>query len=671
MKMMAAAALALLGLLIGSGEALALYRSPVRGCARHSTAMMAPPPPRPPRPPPNSQPTPPPPSKKETSAVSSFSAPSSAQGLSMKPPAAKRPPQSIYKTIRVVLGVSILVVAGYFADMPSFTPEWSLLAVAATQRWQTALAAALAAMSALNTAATGAASATGAGAVGAWASSSAALGAAATTVVTAAAASGASVSAAWSSSSAAMFSAAAATSVASSVATSVRAVAARWRWPYSAGALGMAVVLLAAIANALAPRTRAAPRATVSSLAPPASSNQAPPGAAAAKPYKVISSPLMNKPSTAAAPPKASPMAPPKNAPKAPPKAPTKAPPAPAASPNAPTMFRPAASGPGATAARNASMNSKPFTPVIAEHKVYTPPSTPAFPTAQATGPASGPPAPPAAASMGTRATDVLLNDIIDIKRMFEKIDSDLVASLIAPKLYPVIDQVMVKDVRAVRTAKGIPAVPVVYEVVLRARTQVVVRKVIDRVKEDPTSFIDFKSLVASEVAVHDTLVKSISRRSQRFAVVSGLLAAVTASVVQLCTWLALDLRWSVAAGAAGVLTEGLFLRQQEEVMTGFAELLTAKLLSPQRLWKELTHGPKSSALVAVISQELRNEFSLLIYNTANGGNYREFAGKIREALPDAATPSYRHLETVLNVNGYLRTALRRISAGFEQMYGI
>ena len=54
-----------------------------------------------------------------------------------------------------------------------------------------------------------------------------------------------------------------------------------------------------------------------------------------------------------------------------------------------------------------------------------------------------------------------------------------------------------------------------VYEVVLRARTQVLVRKVIDRVKEDPTQFIDFKSLIASEVAVHDQLIRSVVSRSR------------------------------------------------------------------------------------------------------------------------------------------------------------
>ena len=105
--------------------------------------------------------------------------------------------------------------------------------------------------------------------------------------------------------------------------------------------------------------------------------------------------------------------------------------------------------------------------------------------------------------------------------------------------------------------------------------------------------------------------------------------------------------------------------------MIEFAQLLTAKLLSPQKLWKELTHGPKHAALVAVIAQELRAEFSLFIYSTANGGNYREFANKLREALPDAATPSYRHLETVLNVKGYLRAALRRIGDNAAMFYGI
>ena len=56
---------------------------------------------------------------------------------------------------------------------------------------------------------------------------------------------------------------------------------------------------------------------------------------------------------------------------------------------------------------------------------------------------------------IGVKAADVLLNDLIDIKRVFEKIDSELIADLIAPNLYKVVDKVMVKDVRAVRTAKG------------------------------------------------------------------------------------------------------------------------------------------------------------------------------------------------------------------------
>jgi hypothetical protein len=296
--------------------------------------------------------------------------------------------------------------------------------------------------------------------------------------------------------------------------------------------------------------------------------------------------------------------------------------------------------------------------------------------TPSITPPVTPPVTPTGTSSMGastrvTDAADVLFNDLVDVKKVFEKIDSELVADLISPRLYPIVDQVMVKDVRAVRTAKGIPALPVVYEVVLRARTQVLVRKVIDRVKEDPTQFIDFKSLIASEVAVHDQLIKLLTKRSRRFAVVSGVTLALVASVIQLFGWLALDPRWSLTVAGVGLLAEAMFLERQEEVMTELAELITSKLLSPQRLWKELTHGPKSSALVAVITQELRAEFSLFLYNTATAGNYREFAAKIREALPDAATPSYRHLETVLNVKGYMRTALRRIGSGITQLYGI
>ena len=143
--------------------------------------------------------------------------------------------------------------------------------------------------------------------------------------------------------------------------------------------------------------------------------------------------------------------------------------------------------------------------------------------------------------------------------------------------------------------------------------------------KEDPSQFIDFKSLIASEVAVHDQLIRSIVSRSRRFVVVSCSMIATVASLIQLFVWLGRDPRLSMGVLGLGIVMEIVFLDQQEQVMIEFAQLLTAKLLSPQKLWRELTHGTKHAALVAVIAQELRAEFNFLFR-----GNYREFANELR-----------------------------------------
>jgi hypothetical protein len=80
--------------------------------------------------------------------------------------------------------------------------------------------------------------------------------------------------------------------------------------------------------------------------------------------------------------------------------------------------------------------------------------------------------------------------------------------------------------------------------------------------------------------------------------------------------------------------------------------------------------GVNSPVLAAAIAQELQSELSLLVYNTGRG-SWREFANKVRLALPDAAVPSHKYLETALDVKGILKLALNRTNELASQWYGI
>jgi hypothetical protein len=150
--------------------------------------------------------------------------------------------------------------------------------------------------------------------------------------------------------------------------------------------------------------------------------------------------------------------------------------------------------------------------------------------------------------------SSAVMRKMVDVKAVFSRIDSEKVAEMITPKLFPVVDKILKDDVFVMRAAKRLPVVPRVYDAVLKARTQVVVRKVIDRVKEDPEQFLDFKSIIASELAMHQNMVDSLSRRCEMFILIGGLWSGAVIGASQLIAWLMLDPIWSVALIGAGFI---------------------------------------------------------------------------------------------------------------------
>lgn len=262
---------------------------------------------------------------------------------------------------------------------------------------------------------------------------------------------------------------------------------------------------------------------------------------------------------------------------------------------------------------------------------------------------------------------EVVANDLEEIKRAFRMIDTEHVASLIAPGIFAVIDQVMCDDVRAVRTAKVIPTVPRVYEAVIRTRTQILLKKVLDRVFEnDPTVFIDFRTLLASAAAVEEQSTRTMTRRAIRFVTMSSCLGAAVAVVLQFMDYLVLSRAWSTAVVLSAVVAEGVFLSREEGHIRQLGAVAFTRVLGSRLLWRELATGSRSSALTAIITQELKAESSFLIYNTAATGKYREFAVKIRDALPSASAPADTYVDSVLDAdNRVLRRGLGRVNDNF------
>jgi hypothetical protein len=257
-------------------------------------------------------------------------------------------------------------------------------------------------------------------------------------------------------------------------------------------------------------------------------------------------------------------------------------------------------------------------------------------------------------------------NDMGELTHAFNLIDTEHLAALLAPGIFTVVDQVMSDDVRAVRAAKGIPTVPRVYEAVLRTRTQALLKRVLDRIfKNDPTAFVDFRTLLASAAAVQEQSSKTLMRRVGRFVGMSGFIAGAAAVLLQLVDYLILPQAWTVAVVVAAVAAEVGLLVRQEGHLRRAAQAASSRLLGSRLLWRELSSGSRSSALTAVITQELKADRSFLIYNTAATGSYREFAVKIREALPAASVHATTYVDSVLDSDSLLRRGLLEVNSNF------
>ena len=96
---------------------------------------------------------------------------------------------------------------------------------------------------------------------------------------------------------------------------------------------------------------------------------------------------------------------------------------------------------------------------------------------------------------------------------------------------------------------------------------------------------------------------------------------------------------------------QGLFLQRQREVSADFSEFVTAKLITPQKLWRELCLGKRSKMLNKILVECLKEELRYIIgiRKFLIGDNeltdeklidWENEASKIQNALPDAMTGS-------------------------------
>ena len=168
---------------------------------------------------------------------------------------------------------------------------------------------------------------------------------------------------------------------------------------------------------------------------------------------------------------------------------------------------------------------------------------------------------------MGGDIANTILNDLLDVRSVFSKIDSELLAKLLTPKLFPIADAVVKKRVFGTDKIRLSDAPGEFYEGILRKRLRVSIKRVIDRIKADPEDYVDIRSLVTRELTRDKQLVVDLFQRCGRdelkFIVNIGLWGGMALGLLQMVAWLLWTPWWSLAVGGAivGYFTDYIALK--------------------------------------------------------------------------------------------------------------
>lgn len=91
---------------------------------------------------------------------------------------------------------------------------------------------------------------------------------------------------------------------------------------------------------------------------------------------------------------------------------------------------------------------------------------------------------------------------------------------------------------------------------------------------------------------------------------------------------------------------QGLFLQRQAEVSKEFSKFMTDNLLTPTKIWNEISNGSKSKNLRTAIINELQKELSFL-FDYISIERWVLIAERIASVIPLAAVQSYDYITEV------------------------
>lgn len=308
--------------------------------------------------------------------------------------------------------------------------------------------------------------------------------------------------------------------------------------------------------------------------------------------------------------------------------------------------------------------------------------------------------------SMGPDIAKTLIS-LVNLRRVFNRLDSSRLASMISPKLEIVVDSFVKRKLADPETNPMLISLGKdshiysgfgnFYQKTLSVRLKGAVENIIRTVQMDPEKYLDLEGSIVDTLVQDKRIICKIFQTCGKseldFIVKFGLFGGFALGVLQMLTWLMWSPPWSLALGGAivGYLTDacalavmfkpvdpirignllsiqGMFLRRQKEVSKDFAKLACEQLLTSGQLWNFLCDGPRREALTDLIEFHLRRELEWLLPAVPNT-DWRALASKVQGVLPSAAESTHAYMTDNMQLREDVCSAMAAMpSRAFEKV---
>jgi len=318
---------------------------------------------------------------------------------------------------------------------------------------------------------------------------------------------------------------------------------------------------------------------------------------------------------------------------------------------------------------------------------------------------------PSKAKSMAEKSVDMITTKLIRIDEQFDRISPEQIVIEMESSLNRVsakiVDEVM--EAKAPLVWKRLPKKikQHIYDLTMRD-IPIIVTEIMQDVKEHLNELFDLKAMVIEALLEDKTLLNRIflecGREEFKFIKKSGFYFGFLFGLVQMVIWYFYQAWWilPVAGLVVGYATnwlalkmifeplkpkkigpitfQGLFIKRQAEVAAGYAQLVTANIITSEKIFESILDGKHSEQLAEMIASHIREvvdhtaaDYKELVILVKTPKQYEAMkniaAYSFMEDFPIIVRDVFDYTEERLDIENTLRTKMASLSpedfAGF------